>query len=187
MESNVKGKAMKWLNHLMTVVLAAVFIGVMFMLVMSIISDKEPSVFGYQFKIVLSGSMEPAIQTGSMIVVEPVSDPSVFKKDDIITFQEENNRLVTHRVMDTIHNGKTTLYRTKGDSNDGPDVNPVLPENIVASYTGITIPYLGYIVSFFQSPNGALFIMFSGFLLLCYSFYNIWWAISKVDVVLKGD
>ena len=44
------------------------------------------NVFGYQIKTVLSGSMEPAFQTGSIIVIESKEDRTQFQIGDIITF-----------------------------------------------------------------------------------------------------
>lgn len=156
-------------------------------IIISIASDKEPSVFGYQFKIVLSGSMEPDIKTGSMIMVKSVSDTKTFKKNDVITFLEEKDRLVTHRIVDVVDKDSGALYRTKGDNNDGVDINPVLSENVVAEYTGFTVPYLGYIAAFLQSHNGALLIILSGALLLFYSFYTIWRALANTDFVQKEE
>lgn len=182
-----KGKVTRWLNNIITFILFAVLIGVVYLVLISLASDEEPNIFGYQFKIVLSGSMEPDIKTGSIIMVKRGGDMSALNKDDVITFREENESLVTHRIVEVVHSGGSVLYRTKGDSNDGPDINPVLPKNIVAEYTGFTVPNVGYVVAFLQSHNGALLIIFSGFLLLLYSIYTIWRTLSNVKIVHKEE
>lgn len=151
------------------------------------VSDKEPTIFGYQLKIVQSGSMEPGIKTGSVIIVEQIHEQENFAENDVITFREENNRLVTHRIIEVIQQDQTAVYRTKGDHNDGPDKNLVLQENIVAAYTGITVPFLGYVIAFIQSSNGALLIILSGMLLLLYSFFTIWSAFTNLTTVQSKE
>lgn len=144
----------------------------------------NPEVFGYQLKTVLSGSMEPGIQTGSVIAMQTVSDEqkSNFEKGDIITFMEEDNKLITHRITDVTSTGNGVLYTTKGDNNNAEDRNPVLADNVVGVYNGFTIPYLGYFINFSQSPNGnILFMIIPGILMLCYSGYTIWRAIRQID------
>ena len=53
-----------------------------------------------------------------------------------------------------VKSGDEVLYKTKGDNNDGEDINPVLSKNVVATYTGVTVPYIGYFINFAQSKNG---------------------------------
>lgn len=48
---------------------------------------------GYQFKSVLSGSMEPTFLTGSIIAIEPTKDGSKYQKGDVITFKEKDEKL----------------------------------------------------------------------------------------------
>lgn len=187
MNEKREGKIMKWLNKITTFLLFAVLIGALFLVFVSKVSNGEPSIFGYQLKMVLSGSMEPDIQTGSVIAVKLGGDMSRFNKDDVITFREENKSLVTHRISEVIHGGDNVSYRTKGDNNDGPDMKLVLPENITAEYTGYTVPYVGYFVSFLQSKNGALLIIISGFLLLSYSLFTIWKALANVEIIRKVE
>lgn len=150
-------------------------------------SGGEPELFGYQLKTVLSGSMEPGIQTGSLIAVKLDVDKTSFKENDVITFMEEDDRLVTHRIVEVIQSGENVLYRTKGDNNNAPDMNPVLSENVVAEYTGITIPYLGYFINFAQSQNGAFLMLIPGVLLICYSIFTIWRALAALDMSNKRD
>lgn len=149
-------------------------------------SGGEPQVFGYQFKTVLSGSMEPDIKTGSIIAVKPGGDMTRFKENDVITFKEEDEKLITHRIIEVTESSENTLYRTKGDNNNAPDLNPVLSDNVVAHYTGFTVPYVGYFISFAQSQNGAFLLLIPGILLLCYSGFIIWRAISEINMVQEG-
>lgn len=144
-------------------------------------SGGEPTLFGYQFKTVLSGSMEPEIQTGSIIAVQPVEEERRFHKGDIITFKTKEDILVTHRIVEV--NGDGKQYITKGDNNDAVDSEPVIADNIVAHYAGFTIPYVGYAAHFASTKQGvALLLILPGIFLLCYSFVIIWRALQQIEV-----
>lgn len=176
-----KEKTMKWINNIVSGILMILLISVATVVVISKASGGEPQLFGYQIKTVLSGSMEPDIQTGSIIGVKLAEEKNDFKKGDVITFQEEDI-LITHRITEVVESGDSVLYRTKGDNNNAEDMNPVISENIVAQYTGFTVPYLGYFVNFSQSKNGALLLLIPGFLLLIYSAYTIWTVLSVIEL-----
>lgn len=180
-----KRKVMKWLNNIVTSLLFVLLIGVAFMVMISKFSGGEPEVFGYQLKTVLSGSMEPGIKTGSIIAVKPGGDMTRFKKNDVITFQDDEQKLITHRITEVVESGGETLYRTKGDNNNSPDVNPVLPDNVIAIYTGFTVPYIGYLVNFAQSKNGAFLLLIPGIFLLIYAGITIWKGLSDLENARK--
>ncbi|MBB6453683.1 signal peptidase [Salirhabdus euzebyi] len=180
-----KTKVMKWFNHISTVLLFTILIGLLFMVIISKASGGEPKIFGYQLKTVLSGSMEPGIKTGSIIAVKPGGDMTRFKENDVITFMEEEGYLVTHRITEVVKSGEQTLYRTKGDNNDAEDLNPVLSDNVVAEYTGFTIPYVGYFIDFAQSKNGAFLLLIPGLILLGYAGFIFWRTLSEIDVSNK--
>ncbi|WP_026908906.1 signal peptidase I SipW [Paucisalibacillus globulus] len=182
MNKTIKKRILNIINHVTTVVLFLLLISMTFFVISSKASGGEPEVFGYQLKTVLSGSMEPGIKTGSIIAVKPGGDMTRFKPDDVITFMEEDGKLVTHRVTEVVASGESVMYRTKGDNNNAVDINPVLSENVVAEYEGFTIPYVGYFINFSQSKNGALLLLIPGFLLLGYAGITIWRAIREIDL-----
>lgn len=175
---------MKWINSIVSTILMVLLIVVASIVVITKASGGEPQLFGYQFKSVLSGSMEPGIQTGSIISVKLVEDKTNFKEGDVITFMEEDI-LITHRITEVVKSGDSVLYRTKGDNNNAEDMNPVLADNVVAEYTGFTVPYVGYFINFAQSKNGALLLLIPGFLLLIYSAFTIWKVLSQIELPQK--
>lgn len=175
-------KIKKWVNNIVTGILMILLICVATVVVISKASGGEPEFFGYQLKTVLSGSMEPGIQTGSIIAVEKAVIKTGFEKGDVITFQAEEDILITHRITEVVRTGDSILYRTKGDNNNAEDMNPVLSENVVAKYTGFTLPYVGYFINFTQSKNGALLLLIPGFLLLIYSAFTIWKVLSVIEL-----
>lgn len=147
------------------------------------LTNGEPGLFGYQLKTVLSGSMEPSIQTGSIIAVKSVDqeERTALKKGDVITFRDEN-RLVTHRISDVSSTDGHVQYTTKGDNNDAADSNPVLAESIVAVYKGFTLPYVGYLIGFSQSPKGnILFMIIPGVLMMGYAIYTVWATVRQLE------
>lgn len=175
-------KVLKWVNRIVTSILVIVLFLVASLVVSNKISGGEPNIFGYQIKTVLSGSMEPGIKTGSIIVVKPGGDMTRFKEGDVITFMDEDKRVITHRVTEVVNNDGQILYRTKGDNNNAEDPNPVPSDNVLAEYTGITIPYVGYVQDFASSKNGILvMVILPGVLLLAYSIFTIWQTLSQLE------
>lgn len=168
--------------------------GILFILLiimaMAVISAKasggEPKLFGHQLKVVLSGSMEPTIKTGSIIAVKPIGDASNLKEDDIITFVQQDESIVTHRIINVVKNGEHTLYETKGDNNQDPDSELVSPQNVLAVYSGFTIPYLGYFVDFAKTSTGAaILLIVPGLILIGYSILLFYQVIREIEK-LKG-
>lgn len=100
-----------------------------------------PKVLGYRPYIVLSGSMEPEIHTGSMAYID-TKDTDI-EPGDIMAFYESNGAVVTHRA---VRGNAESGYATKGDANDAEDFNIVPQENVIGTYRW-SIPYLGYIIS----------------------------------------
>lgn len=103
-----------------------------------------PLIMKYKPLVVLTGSMEPTIKTGSIIYYKPVSENEL-QQNDIITF-ESNNSLVTHRIVN-IENG---LIETRGDANNTNDPNKIKYDDVVGRVANIYLPYLGYFIGFIQ-------------------------------------
>lgn len=185
----MKKKIFKWINHIVSTVLIILLVTVAGLVISTKITGGEPQLFGYEIKTVLSGSMEPTIQTGSIIAVRTLEpkEKQHLTTNDVITFLEADDKLVTHRIIDVTQSSDGTLYTTQGDNNNGPDREPVLADNVIASYEGFTIPYVGYVASFAQSPNGILaFLILPGILMVGYSVITIMMAIRKIDVNQKN-
>ncbi|MBD1382334.1 signal peptidase I [Bacillus sp. IB182487] len=181
-------KTIKTLSSLATSILFLILILMAVTVISSKASGGEPNIFGYQFKTVLSGSMEPSIQTGSVIAVKPAEDKEQFQQGDVITYTNKDELLITHRVVEVKESGKPLSYITKGDNNDSPDREPVLPQNVNAEYTGFTIPYLGYLLNFANSKIGsAMFLIIPGIVLILYSIFTVWKALAEIDGKKKRE
>lgn len=124
---------------------------------------------GNQSYVVLTGSMEPEISPGDAVVVKsvPTSEIAV---GDVITFQTGTGEEipVTHRVIEIAAgaSGQPTFV-TKGDANEDPDIAPVPAERVLGAVI-LTIPYIGFVVQFVNSPTGfvALVVLPLGLLLV---------------------
>src|SRR3989344_261229 len=66
----------------------------------------------FKVKIVKSGSMEPAITTGGIVVIRP---STVYKVGDVITFGPDTKTQIptTHRIVSEIGSGSSKLFTTK--------------------------------------------------------------------------
>ncbi|MBA2174905.1 signal peptidase I [Halobacillus locisalis] len=177
-------KTLKVLSSSLNVILFISLIAMTFIVISAKASGGEPEVFGHQIKTVLSGSMEPMIQTGSIIAIKPLEEEqkSTLSKGDVVTFLNKDESLITHRVVDVTKTGESVSYVTKGDNNNAADTEPVLAQNVVGQYADFTIPYAGYLMSYATSKAGSLALMIiPGLLLLIYAGYQIWGGIKQFE------
>jgi len=105
-----------------------------------------------QVKIVKSGSMEPTITTGSIVIVKPQESYAV---GNVITFGEDTSTQIptTHRVVSVEGQGKSTYYFTKGDANEEADEIQI-PMRDVIGLVVLSVPYAGYVLDFARQPIG---------------------------------
>lgn len=113
-----------------------------------------PRLFGFQIYNVISGSMEPEIPVGSLILVE-YKDPKEIEPDEIITFYS-NGTVVTHRVTENNH--FAGLLKTKGDANEGNDLYDT-PYKDVVGIVKYHFPLLGMLGEYFSTSSGKLLIV----------------------------
>lgn len=144
-------------------------------------SGGEPTLFHHQIKVVVSGSMEPEIQTGSVILNKLPASDTTYEKGDIITFHSDD-KLITHRIVDVKDIKGEEIYQTKGDHNNAPDTDYVSKEDIVGIYAGFTIPKLGYLTRYATSKMGfSLLLFIPGLLLVLSAGRNIITATREVE------
>ena len=129
--------------------------------------------FGWRTEVVISGSMEPAIQTGSVVIVRPIV-PDTIRTGDIIMFSSLDMRsLTTHRVVN-VESEPTLQFITSGDANNNSDINPVVPSQIVG-IVAFTIPYLGLLTQFIKTPLGfTLFFLIPAVILIGREILDLW-------------
>lgn len=175
-------KAMRVTGNIVTVLL---IIFIMFLAVMTVssrVSGGEPNIFGHRMMTVLSGSMKPTFDPGSIIFMKEVKDTTTLKAGDIITFQSTDGKVITHRIKEVVGSEESTSYVTKGDNNNTVDEENVLPTNISAKYEGITIPYVGFLLSYASSKVGsALLLIIPGLCFILYATISVWDGLKSLD------
>ena len=105
--------------------------------------------------IVTSGSMQPTIGPGDVVVTKDVS-PDEIERGDVVTFNADSNTdrgYVTHRVVELREENGEQYFKTKGDANDDPDPGYV-PASAAHGVQHLHIPYLGYLLLFARSTLG---------------------------------
>src|SRR5699024_1886234 len=130
---------------------------------------------------VQSGSMSPTFDAGDMIVTKTV-DRSQVSTGDVITYQKENI-LVSHRVIELVHQNGNVLYQTKGDANNVEDETLVTPEQLSGKML-FHIPKAGYIVHFIQTPAGIAITI--GTLILFLVGHRLWKLMMPVRTNKKN-
>lgn len=103
---------------------------------------------------VVSGSMEPTIKIGDLIVID--LDDRGYIIGDIVTYYDEFHTFVTHRIVD-VREGK---FITKGDFNNTED-RPLERKNIVGKYM-FSIPYVGNIINMLRNKFTLIIILIFG-------------------------
>jgi len=106
---------------------------------------------------VASGSMEPVLYAGDLILIEGIHSADDIHADtkdadqpgDIIVFNRFKE-LIVHRAVEKKDNGDGTYsFETWGDNNGWPDGREVKESDIIGRYLGIKVPWLGNIALFF--------------------------------------
>ena len=143
-----------------------------------------PITGNFKLMVVQSGSMEPSIKTGAVVVVKPVEK---YQIGDVITFKDvfKTEVPVTHRIVEIkVIEGKYH-YLTKGDANDNNDPKEVSETDVVGKVL-FDVPFIGYIVDGARKPLGfALLIIIPGAFIIYDESKKIWREIqqSKKDEI----
>lgn len=115
----------------------------------TLVSSNTDILAGMKSFVVVSGSMEPAIPTGSIIYTV---QKSFYNNSDVIAFNQDG-RVITHRIVGIEPIGNEIFYKTKGDANNVEDSSLVNRNDIVGA-TMVSLPTLGKVVTSFKTPIG---------------------------------
>lgn len=139
---------------------------------------------GYRAFVVQSGSMEPVIKTGSVVVIFPQKK---YQKDEIITFLSDlkadlkkAGSTVTHRIVAVHDDNERATFSTKGDANEDKDRETVTEQQVLGKVV-FGIPYLGYAVDFAKTQTGFIaLIVIPGTLIIYSELMNIKKEIARL-------
>ncbi|MFC2011116.1 signal peptidase I [Chloroflexota bacterium] len=136
--------------------------------------------FGWRVNAVLSGSMEPKLKVGSLVVTRPV-EPEAIVVGDIITFSPTTvgENTITHRVIG-VGQSSPLYFETRGDANDKPDPFAVPARNLIGKIC-LHVPYWGYFTEFLKTPVGFVgSVVIPGLIIIAAYVTSVWKALITV-------
>lgn len=107
-------------------------------------------VFPVRPMVIATGSMEPIIYAGDMVLVKRIPNEEL-KVGDIIQYKSDNI-FIFHRIIEAVADKEELKYRTKGDNNSISDHELVALENIKGKVV-YTIPKVGWPVLFLKEKR----------------------------------
>jgi signal peptidase I len=118
-----------------------------------------PLAFGDRTHTVLTGSMEPTISAGDVVIDERIS-PTSARVGDIVTFRdpEDQSRLITHRVRSIRRAGSHLWFVTRGDANNTTERWRIAADGELGR-VAYTVPWVGHVAVFSHTPLGLVLLL----------------------------
>lgn len=153
----VTKKIRQFFNALLLAVIAFVLIINVYVIGIRTFTDNpQPTVFGWSWSVVISGSMEPNISVNDLVIAHRQDS---YEEKDIIVFKKADAAVV-HRIIEK----NQDEYITKGDNNNTPDQKPVKPEMVVGKVVA-TVPQVGLVIEYLRTPLGIVWLILIGIVL----------------------
>ena len=122
--------------------------------------DAVPMPFGYGASVVLSGSMEPTLSVGDLLIVK---EQESYRVRDVVVYQS-GRMPVVHRIESI----SEEMVTTRGDANNAAD-EPI-PITAIKGEVIATVPYVGYALWALKSPVAVVILLVAAVLLVEWSF-----------------
>ena len=152
-----EGSASVWPRRLLDIV-GYLALACCLALLASLLTVAATNLLGYQSYVIYSGSMEPTVKVGSLLLTRP-ADVEDLQAGDVITYRSPGNHTtLTHRVVSIRQQDGERVFTTKGDASLEPDPQEVILRGQVSKMT-FDIPYLGYVVDFAKSIQGIVLLL----------------------------
>lgn len=129
-----------------------------------------PRLSGATAYTVLTGSMEPGLPPGTLVVVKPTPATDL-SAGDVITFQpySGNPAVVTHRIEGIFYDAQDQMrIYTKGDANNVADDWVLVPEQ-VRGRVWYSVPQLGRVNSLLSGQSRSVLVTVAGVALAGYA------------------
>ncbi len=138
-------KIKKIVTNIMYIILIPILIYNLSLIFQTIINTgKTPSFFGIKTYVIVSGSMEPNINIGDIVIAKNIEDKEDIKVGDVISFRKGQG-IITHRITNIQYDENQTIkITTKGDNNNTEDSEEVSYDDIEGRVIKV-IPKLGNI------------------------------------------
>lgn len=113
----------------------------------------------YQLVIVQSASMEPALKVGSLAIYQPRTE---YNPGDIVAYRYGNgsdSKIILHRITEKHANQDELTFTTKGDALTDGTAMAVYARQVQGRVIG-SIPNVGFLLSWLQTPKGIAIALF---------------------------
>ena len=145
-----KIKSKKMTKKIFKYIILTVLI-ILFIINLILSYEENTHIFGiYMFNIV-SESMEPTLEINDVVVVQKC-ETTQLKKGDIITFGQDE-KTISHRILDITEEKGNIKIETKGDNNKVPDSDKIEPGQVYGKVL-FKIPKIGTAVNYIQNARG---------------------------------
>ena len=159
-------KRSKKIRIIVYIILIPILICNIILIIQSAIQPKEtPELVGIKSYVIISGSMQPELNIGDIVIVKKVED---LQEGDIISFRQGQS-VITHRINKIMDENGEIVYQTKGDNNNVEDADILTEDNIIGEVK-FSIPKIGYIMNFLSKPMvvAVEMILLAGFIFFYY-------------------
>ena len=156
----------KVVSIIMYIILIPIIIFNFTLIIKSFIDSSEtPDFFGYKSFVIVSGSMESAINKGDAIFVKEVPQNEI-KNNDIISFKQDGE-IITHRIVGITEEKEIKKYETKGDNNNTKDKEKVTYEQIEGKYI-FKLNQFGVVTEILKNKSTLIILLIIIGLVYCY-------------------
>jgi signal peptidase len=159
-DTNTKKGPKHWIKSTLFFLLAALLLA--YILVEAFAPSQTVRIFGFKPYVVLTQSMEPKINVDDVVIVKRPNTESL-EVGDIITFSVDinndgNDEVVTHYVYSLEYDSSMALTikthpHFENPDNITPDRWELSEDNLLGEHI-LTVPYIGLVIRFLQSPFG---------------------------------
>ena len=154
-------KVIKKIVNVLCWIMVVIFVFAIALSLVSRVNGTTPSLFGYSIYRVSSGSMEPELAIGDIILDVEYTETTELKVGDVITYRgsgDTNGMMITHQIIKAPYteDGKTYI-QTKGTANPIADM-PITLDRIEAVMV-CELSFLNTFYNIFFSPWGLLLIV----------------------------
>ena len=151
-------KILKKAGSILAGLLVAIeLIAIIFIVAMRL-SGGIPSLFGYNFFVIVSPSMEPEICVGDIIISKEYNGGEI-KRDDVVTYLGREGdlagKIVTHKVVSVSSDGNTIVTRGVANGSDDPAITKDDIKSVMVYKTFL----IGKIYSVISSTWGFLLLV----------------------------
>ncbi len=155
------------INILIYIILIPILIYNISLIIQAVIKTSEtPNFLGIKTYVIISGSMEPSLQIGDIVIVKKVAQNEL-KQGDIISYRQGQS-VITHRIAEVIDKEGEVEYKTKGDNNNAED-SGILSYEMIEGKVVKHISQIGKIAIILQKKGTIIFIILILYIYILYS------------------